>query len=144
MSEGRVPAASELLAILQIDKDRALARDAVTKMIHFTQAAVPWCRYETDKKASTKSDHVMTQGTPLLSITNLRIPPPSVVPPVDLTKKYEHIATIKRYRSRFKILGGLHRPKRMTCVDSLGQEHYELVSQLLRPLNMIDHVVQRR
>lgn len=126
-TEGRVPAASELLAILHSDKERPLAREAVDRMMVFTNAAVPWCRYEMDKKASTKADHVMTKGTPLLALANLRIPPPSVVPPVDLTKKYSHIATIHRYRSRFKVLGGLHRPKRMVCVDSLGQDHFELV-----------------
>ena len=129
-TEGRIPAASELLAILHSDKKRPLAREAVDRMMVFTNAAVPWCRYEMDKKASTKVDHVMSKGTPLLALENLRIPPPSVVPPVDLTRKYSHIATIHRYRSRFKVLGGLHRPKRMICVDSLGQEHFELVGLL--------------
>jgi ataxia telangiectasia mutated family protein len=134
--EGRVPAASELLAILNNDKTRPLARDAVDRMMQFINAAVPWCRYETDKKASTKTDHIMSPGTPLLSLTNLKIPPPSVVPPVDLTKKYAHIATIQRYRSRFKVLGGLHRPKRMICVDTLGQTHYELVSRVACPYHI--------
>ena len=134
-SEGRVPAASELLAILHNDKDRVLAREAVGRMMQFTNAAVPWCRHETDRKL--KTDHMMVKGTPLLSFANVKIPPPSVVPPVDLTKKYDQIATVHRYRSRFKVLGGLHRPKRITCVDSNGQEHYELV-------RLPEHYLKRR
>jgi ataxia telangiectasia mutated family protein len=127
--DGRVLAAQEVLAILNSDKDRVLARETVDRMMQFINAAVPWCRHETDKKTS-RSDFQMTKGTPLLSLSNLKIPPPSVVPPVDLTKRYEAIATITRYRSTFKVLGGLHRPKRMTCVDSRGQNHYELVCSL--------------
>ena len=142
-NNGRIPAAQELLSILHSDKDRVLAREAVDRMMQFTNAAVPWCRHETDKKA--KSDFIMPKGTPLMAISNLKIPPPSVVPPVDQTKKYEHIATISRYRSHFKVLGGIHRPKRMTCVDSRGREHFELVCLPdTIPYNRSDVVVQRR
>jgi ataxia telangiectasia mutated family protein len=125
--EGRIPAAQEVLSILHSDTERPLAKEAVDRMMYFTNAAVPWCLHNEPEKKSSRSDYQMAKGTPLLSIVNTKIPPPSVVPPVDLTKRYQSIATIQRYRSTYKILGGIHRPKRMTCIDSLGRHHFELV-----------------
>jgi ataxia telangiectasia mutated family protein len=139
-AEGRVPAAQELLAILHSDKGRILAQEAVGRMMQFTNAAVPWCHHNEKDKKSTRADYQMAKGTPLLALANIKIPPPSIVPPVDHTKQYDNIATIQRYRSHFKVLGGIHRPKRMTCIDSNGQDHYELVSPLeIREVQSNDH-----
>lgn len=129
MEEGRMPAAMEILDRLQQDNDRPLSRDAANQMSRFTTAAVPWCHHQgKDKKSSRGDQPQMPTGTPLLGFTNVKIPPPSVIPAVDLTKKYDQIATVQRYRTHYRILGGIHRPKRMTCIDSSGREHYELVS----------------
>ena len=128
MEEGRMPAALEILERLQGDKDRPLARDAANQMSRFTAAAVPWCHYQEKEKKSQRGEQSQApQGTHLLGLTNIKIPPPSVIPPVDLSKRYASVATIQRYRTHYRILGGIHRPKRMTCIDSSGREHYELV-----------------
>jgi ataxia telangiectasia mutated family protein len=129
MTEGRMPAAIEILAALQSpDSSSSLARDAAQQMMRFTNAAVPWCHHQDSDKKSARYDYQMAKSTPLLGIINMKIPPPSVAPPVDLTRRYSSIATIQRYRTHYRVLGGIHRPKRMTCIDSSGHEHYELVS----------------
>lgn len=128
MEEGRMPAALEILDRLRGDNDRPLARDAANQMSRFTASAVPWCHYQEKEKKSQRGEQPqIPSGTPLLGFTNVKIPPPSVIPPVDLTKRYDQVATIQRYRTHYRILGGIHRPKRMTCIDSSGREHYELV-----------------
>lgn len=129
MAEGRMPAAIEILAVVQNSETSSpLARDAAQQMVRLTNAAVPWCHHQDSEKRSSKYDFQMPKNTPLLGITNMKIPPPSVVPPVDLTRKYNAVATVQRYRTHYRVLGGIHRPKRMTCIDSTGREHYELVS----------------
>jgi ataxia telangiectasia mutated family protein len=142
--EGRVPAAQELLSILHSDKERPIAKEAVDRMMQFTNAAVPWCLHNEPEKKNSRSDYQVTKGAALLAIVNVKIPPPSVVPPVDLTKRYKGLATIQRYRSSYKILGGIHRPKRMVCVDSSAQHHFELVRHPVRAMSQADWQVQRR
>lgn len=121
-----MPAAQEILAVVQSNNDRPLAQRAATQMVKFTEAAVPWCHHQDPEKRSTRSDLQMPKSTPLMNLANLGIPPPSVIPPVDLTRRYSSVATIQRYRSHYRVLGGIHRPKRMTCIDSSGRDHFEL------------------
>ena len=54
------------------------------------------------------------------------MPVPTAPPPIDLTLQYSNIVTLKRYRSAYTVLGGLHRPKKMQCYDSHDKSHYEL------------------
>lgn len=135
--EGRAPAAQEILSRLKDDKERALARDAATNMTRMADVAVPWCHHQESEKRSSKTEPQMKQGTPLLAFADVKIPPPSVVLPVDISRKYSNVATLVRYRSHYKILGGIHRPKRMTCIDTQGQWHYELVWQSVIPGRLV-------
>lgn len=132
-TEGRTPAAQEIISRLDATgtaTQPSLARHAVQQMTVFTNAAIPWCHFKELKGSAGKVGHEYTipQGSPMLALQNPKIPVATAPPPIDLECRYEKIPTLHRYRSKYKILGGLHRPKRMICFDSLGKEHYELVS----------------
>lgn len=131
-SDGRGSAAADILAAIKADKGRPVARAAVSAMNSFASAAVQWCYTEHKTSSGDRPKPGMQisapESSPLMQCRGLKIPVPTVPPPVDLTLQYEGIITIDRYRRTFQLAGGLHRPSIMTCIDSLGQAHVQLVS----------------
>ncbi|GMK57115.1 hypothetical protein CspeluHIS016_0309550 [Cutaneotrichosporon spelunceum] len=124
-ADGRVAAAQEILDRVSADNDHRVAQAAVKAMRTFADCAVAWCGADHNKA----KPGVMLQASsssPLMQCRGLQIPIATVPPPVDLARRYENIPTLDRYRSKYKLAGGLHRPSIMTCYDSLGQEHVQL------------------
>lgn len=128
--EGREIAAAEMMAIIKSDKARPLAAQAGKEMTSFADASVRWCLYEyskSDQQPSVGKETPVPSSCTLLQCRGLAIPVATAPPPVDLELKYENVPKIDRYRSRYKLAGGVHHPSIMTCVDTLGQEHVQLV-----------------
>ncbi|RXK38992.1 hypothetical protein M231_03722 [Tremella mesenterica] len=130
-AEGRGPAAVQVLQQISATDDTTthpLAKMASVQMKVFADAAVPWCLYKepADVKSTKEGEYGLPQGCPLDGLVKVNIPIPTIVPVVDQTGKYGDVPTLIRYRKRYRLLGGIHRPKRMTCLDSSGKQHYQL------------------
>lgn len=127
-ADGRSAAAIDILDYIKADEERRVAHAAVTTMTTFANAAVQWCGSDNNKH---KAGSVLqaSSSSPLMQCRAMKIPIATAPPAVDLTLRYEGIPTLDRYRKTFKLAGGIHRPSIMTCVDSLGKEHVQLVSR---------------
>lgn len=126
-ANGRVAAAAEILDRVSASSEHRVAQAAVKAMKTFADCAVAWCSAD-HNKAKPGIALQASSSSPLMQCRGLKIPIATVPPPVDLEKRYEKVPTLDRYRSKYKLAGGIHRPSIMTCVDSLGQEHVQLVS----------------
>lgn len=126
-ADGRSAAAIDILDYIKSDKEHQVAQAAVKTMSTFASAAVQWC-YADHKGQKPGALLKASSSVPLMQCKGLRIPVATAPPPVDLTMRYEGIPTLDRYRTTFKLAGGIHRPAIMACYDSLGQEHVQLVS----------------
>lgn len=128
---GRTAAAGEILAHIAANAERPLARRAGKEMEAFATASVQWCNFDFEKRRIAKPKGTAVAPVPaqcpLLAFKRLSIPVATVIPPVDLTKQYANVVTLERYRSSYRLAGGLHRPAIMNCYDSLGKEHTQLV-----------------
>ncbi|ORY28799.1 hypothetical protein BCR39DRAFT_533939 [Naematelia encephala] len=122
---GRGPKAAEILASLAADRSVKLASQAATQIKMLCDAAVEWCLYPFEAE-SQKTRLTAPATCRLLQCRNLAIPPPSRPPPIDTTLKYNDISPIVRYRATYALLGGVHRPKRMSVLDTTGQEFSEI------------------
>ncbi|BEI92084.1 uncharacterized protein CcaverHIS019_0409040 [Cutaneotrichosporon cavernicola] len=123
--DGRVAAAQEILDRISADNEHRVAQTAVKAMKTFSDCAVAWCSAD-HNKAKPGVLLQASSSSPLMQCRGLKIPIATVPPPVDLESRYENIPTLDRYRSKYKLAGGLHRPSIMACYDSLGQEHVQL------------------
>lgn len=144
-AEGRGPAAAAILATLAADNGNPLARSAVKHMKQFSEAAIVWCLHKEagrDHESWSGRDLQLPDKSPLLKLRDLSIPVATSPLPIDLVTKYAGIPTLGRYRSRYGVLGGVHRPKKMTAYDSLQRQHPQLVSSHLA--NQLTTAVQRR
>ncbi|KAG8758789.1 Serine/threonine-protein kinase tel1 [Serendipita sp. 396] len=56
----------------------------------------------------------------------LRVPVATAEIPIDLTGKYNTVATIQYYLPSYKVAGGVNVPKINTCVDTIGKSHRQL------------------
>ncbi|KLT40283.1 hypothetical protein CC85DRAFT_157894 [Cutaneotrichosporon oleaginosum] len=124
-ADGRVAAAQEILDRIAASTAHRVAQPAVKAMKTFADLAVAWC-YADHHKSKPGQALTASSSSPLMQCRGLMIPVATVPPPVDLEKKYENVPTLDRYRSSFKLAGGIHRPSIMTCIDSLGQHHVQL------------------
>jgi len=130
-AEGRGPAAAGILATLAADNGNPLARTATKQMKLFAEAATTWSLHkEPNREEAGWSDRNVNlpSGCPVASLQGMSIPVATAPPPVDIVTKYAGIPTLVRYKSRYSVLGGLHRPKKMYAVDSLQKVHSQLVS----------------
>jgi ataxia telangiectasia mutated family protein len=126
----RAEAAENILKSLGADTTRAVAGRASKQMKMFAEAATTWCLYKdkVEEAASISKELKLPNACPLAAMQNLSLPIPTCPPSIDLTCRYEGIPTLMRYRGSYSVLGGIHRPKKMQAVDSLGQRHRQLVS----------------
>ena len=131
-AEGRGPAAMEVLKHLEADSANALSQNAVANMRRFVETAIPWCLYKEPDNApiTPEGEHGLPPTERLASLKAVQIPVSTVTLAIDPTKKYANVPTIMRYRQRYRLLGGIHKPKRMSCVDTLGAQHYQLASHV--------------
>lgn len=129
---GRTAAAGEILARITADTERPLVQRAGKEMEAFSTAAVQWCNFDYEKrripKPKTMAPAPVPSQCPLLTFKRLSIPVATFIPPIDLSKQYLNVPTLERYRSNYRLAGGLHRPAVMSCYDSLAKEHVQLVS----------------
>lgn len=125
IEDGRGLAAAALLADLAASSSHSLASKAARDMRRFTDASIPWCLRGSSKSDGKRGARPDECG--LLALKDLSIPPATTTVPVDLSGKYKEVARVHRYSSRYDILGGIHKPKKMTCIDSLGKNHYQIV-----------------
>ena len=130
-AEGRGPAALGILATLAADNGNSVARDAASQMNRFAEASISWCHYkEPNRDAGSFSgrDIKLPSNCKLGTLQGLKIPIATLPPPIDLVYKYASVPTLHRYRSKYSVLGGLHKPKKMEVVDSQGKIYSQLVS----------------
>lgn len=127
--EGRGPAAVAILASLEAKENQnTLSRTALQQMRIFANAVRPWCLYQEEEGRSSK-EYEVPLSMAVRGLKLLNIPVASRPPPVDVTLKYTDVPTFQRYSTRYGILGGIHKPKRMKVYDSFGKQHFELVSR---------------
>lgn len=126
-AEGRAPAAHEIVALLAADTSRPLAQRAVSEMRVLAGAAVSWSLHKEEKESQSGREMTLPPSSSLASIKSLNIPLPTSPPPIDPTRRYEGVPTLVRYRSKYMLLGGIHKPKRMQALDSNGKTRYEMV-----------------
>ncbi|WWC63986.1 uncharacterized protein I303_106592 [Kwoniella dejecticola CBS 10117] len=133
---GRGPAALEILSSLAAMASDKLPNRAAQQMKVFVEASVAWSRYKensqlTDsleghaRKPKAGSSHSLPTNSPLRNLS-LRIPVATYSLPLDLSCQYQDIPTFHRYRTRYMIAGGVHRPRIMQCLDSDGKQHQQL------------------
>jgi len=128
-AEGRGPAAISIIATLSAENGNTLARMAVKQMKLFADSASSWSLHKEAGRDETSRNHrdvKLPSGCPLASLQNLTIPISTSPPPIDIVSRYSGVPTLQRYRSRYSVLGGLHRPKKMYAVDSLHRIHPQL------------------
>lgn len=129
---GRTAAAGEILARIAADTERPLAQRAGKEMEMFATSAVQWCNFDYEKRRIPKPKTMALANVPsqcpLLAFRQLSIPVATFIPPIDLTKQYISVPTLAHYRTHYRLAGGLHRPAVMSCRDSQGKEHVQLVS----------------
>ncbi|WWC73055.1 uncharacterized protein I206_107020 [Kwoniella pini CBS 10737] len=134
--QGRGPAALEILSQLASMPAESLPNKASKQMKVFVGASVSWSKYKetsqlTDslgeqvKKPKAGSSHNLPTNCPLKNLS-LQIPIATYSLPLDLTCQYKNIPTLNRYRTRYMIAGGVHRPRIMQCQDSNGKQHQQL------------------
>lgn len=131
--EPRASAAAEIMEKIKNDTKKTMAQEAGKNMTTFANAAVAWCYNDHDKKVTGERPKpgqslTMPSSSLLAHCKGLPIPVATAVPPVDLTRKYDHIPTIQGYDRQYKLAGGVHRPAIMSVIDTLGQKHVQLVS----------------
>jgi serine-protein kinase ATM len=61
------------------------------------------------------------------SLTDMRLPPPSLDFPISPTSEYASIPFVQKYHHSFKIAGGVNQPKILDSVLSTGKSFRELV-----------------
>jgi ataxia telangiectasia mutated family protein len=140
-SDSRSAAASEILEYLRSDKAHPLASEASVKMREFAAASVNWAQYCHDHKDGTKvgADIQVPQTCDLrYRCHDVPIPIATVIPAIDLSGEYRNLPTIQRYRSVYRVAGGIHRPAIMTVVDTLGSYHVQLVSLSFGAIELTD------
>jgi ataxia telangiectasia mutated family protein len=125
--EGRGPAAAEMYHAISANEDRPLAAKAAKNMKLYADAAVQWCYY-TEEGMKAGHEYRYPTNAPIVRCPGLPIPIATSPPAVDLTMQYSGIPTFGRYRSSYKVAGGIHRPKIMKCMDTNGKTHMQLVS----------------
>ncbi|WVW79405.1 hypothetical protein I302_101374 [Kwoniella bestiolae CBS 10118] len=138
-NQGRRPAALEILAKLDDKKLNGLAPRAAKQMKTFVACSVNWATYDEAsqsqsslengmavRKPKAGSQHVLPSNCPLHKLANLRIPIATSSIPIDKTLGYCDVPTLQRYRSGYVIAGGVHRPKIMKVLDSIGKQHQQL------------------
>ena len=124
-AEGRAPAAASILATLHASTKQTLAQTAAKEMKALTDGAIQWClsKSETEEKSSVGQLLDLPSDFPLRNLSHLHIPVPTAPPPLDPTGKYENFAPMSRFSSKYALLAGLHRPKRMQVYDSASAFH---------------------
>jgi ataxia telangiectasia mutated family protein len=128
-SEGRIATAGELIRRLAASTAKDRASTAVRDMRKVALAAQEWCDFRlSSTMMGAKTQQSVPPDCPLNTLQRLNVPPPTRVPPVDLTGKYDDVRTLQRYGSKFTVLGGLHHPKKNLVYDSVGDTSYEIVS----------------
>lgn len=127
--EGRGVAAAEIMEKIKSDKSRPLAARAGKEMTTFANASVAWCHYQyaDGEQPATGKEAVVPSSCELLPCRGLNIPVATVPPPVDLKMAYDNVPTIHHYGPKYKLAGGVHHPKIMMCIDTLGKENVQLV-----------------
>ncbi|WWD21232.1 hypothetical protein CI109_105716 [Kwoniella shandongensis] len=132
-SQGRGPAAAEILATLQTDKGNSTSSKAAKNMKMFAQASVAWAKYDENAGPSQERSRIKAgtncrqpPNSPLRGLTRLDIPIATCPPRNDLTCQYSGLPTLSRYREGYKIAGGVHRPKIMGVYDTLQKVHQQL------------------
>jgi ataxia telangiectasia mutated family protein len=134
-SSGRGAAAAAILAHIASSpgkSKRVPVKRVSADMQMFSTAAVKWCAVKVaeDTKYQRGGEMDLPSTCPLLSLKRLPIPVATSVVKVDPSSRYENVATLVRYSPKFKVAGGLSRPTILSCTDSDGRKHLQLVSGL--------------
>jgi hypothetical protein len=94
----------------------------------YAKAAIQWSNAPNHHFSKNQKKRLVADpALALPKLRNLDMPIPSADLPVDKTCKYMSFRSLKQYRSEFRVAGGVHAPKIMTCIDSDGRDHEELV-----------------
>ena len=127
-TDGRASAAAAILSTIAADSKTPLAQNASADMRKLATAAVKWClsRSKEEESVSLGRSIAVPTECPLRTLPKLSIPVASVPPPVDPLCQYRDMPTIARYRSSYAVLGGLHRPKKMSVYDTNARVYKEL------------------
>ena len=129
-AEGRGPAAAAILASIASSKESShgMVKAASSDMQRLALAATSWClsRSKEEESVSIGKRINVPSDCPLRPLNNLPVPIATAPPAIDPFGRYENIVTLVRYRSTYAVLGGIHRPKRMTALGSDGKEYAEL------------------
>lgn len=137
--DARSQAAQDILDRLQanVTGKYGLAQQASVAMTHFARASVEWAQQCHDVKDTVRPGKSMDMppSCPLKKCRGLNIPVATVVPAIDLSLQYANIPTIDRYLDKYKVAGGIHKPAIMSVLDTLGQEHVQLVGRRGMPVD---------
>lgn len=124
-------AASEMLAKLKASQSRPVAASATKYMTAFAHYSIKWCNLGVRQNNDIKSGHSYEAApdSPIAACRNYPIPIATVIPAIDLNRQYANLPSLKGYKSRYTVANGIHKPAIMRAVDSLGQDHVQLVGQ---------------
>lgn len=124
--EGRGPAAARLAQELEVDQNNPVARQAAGHIRVFTDIVTNYA-WVKPPPTDRGSNVVKVGASPIAKLpSDLSIPVATVIPPIRPDRNYNDVPRLTRYGSNYEVLGGVHRPKKMKCYDTLGGVHFQL------------------
>ena len=128
-SDGRQTAAIEIIQSIGAHSSRPRSIAAVRDMQRFVEAAIPWAyqKEKKDEKEARQTSYTLLPDQTLAKLINLTIPIPTIIPPISKEQDYAAVPRLARYRSKYSLLGGIHKPKKMAVYDSNGNQYFQIV-----------------
>lgn len=153
-SERKAEAEKIVEKIRQKQKDMKRPDKLLEEMEESFKCFVEWSKYPIKATKPTPGiPYLVPKSTGLFSLTwsksakkerreKPKLKPYPVVTAdiaIDRTTEYRNITTFHYYEDHYFVVGGVHVPKLISCVDSLGKTHKQLVSLSYYIIDLLRH-----